>query len=141
MAMEGEGTFIGAGSSEVLARSFVNAGQLAYVAFRPDGTIVFASENIESITGHSSLATVGTNVLDWPHPDDAERALRQMSELNTVGSTPGTSLFRIRGLDGWVQVEVMASLVSDGVEMLIGIWMRDASYQLFLEDLLNKMVE
>jgi diguanylate cyclase (GGDEF)-like protein/PAS domain S-box-containing protein len=139
--MEGEGTFIGAGSSEVLARSFVNAGQLAYVAFRPDGTIVFASENIESITGHSSLATVGTNVLDWPHPDDAERALRQMSELNTVGSTPGTSLFRIRGLDGWVQVEVMASLVSDGVEMLIGIWMRDASYQLFLEDLLNKMVE
>ena len=64
MAMEGEGTFIGAGSSEVLARSFVNAGQLAYVAFRPDGTIVFASENIESITGHSSLATVGTNVLE-----------------------------------------------------------------------------
>jgi diguanylate cyclase (GGDEF)-like protein/PAS domain S-box-containing protein len=139
--VEGEGTFIGAGSREALARSFMNAGQLVYVAFRPDGTIVFASENVETITGHPSSATVGTNVLDWPHPDDAERALRQMSELNTIGSTPGTSLFRVRRLDGWVHVEVMASLVSDGVESLIGVWLRDASYQLFLEELLNKMVE
>jgi diguanylate cyclase (GGDEF)-like protein/PAS domain S-box-containing protein len=141
LTVEGAGTFIGAGSSEALARSFLNAGQMAYIAFRPDGTIVFASESVEAITGHSSSATVGTNVLDWPHPDDAERALRQVSELNTVGSTPGTSLFRIRRLDNWVQVEVMASLVSDGVDTLIGIWVRDASHQLFLEDLLNKMVE
>jgi diguanylate cyclase (GGDEF)-like protein/PAS domain S-box-containing protein len=138
---KGEGTFIGSGSSDALARSFMTAGQLVYVAFRADGTIVFASENVESITGRSSSATVGTNVLDWPHPDDAERALRQMSELNTIGSTPGTSLFRVRRLDGWVHVEVMASLVSDGVEPLIGVWMRDASYQLFLEDLLSRMVE
>jgi diguanylate cyclase (GGDEF)-like protein/PAS domain S-box-containing protein len=138
---EGGGAFIGSGSSEALARSLMNAGQLAYIAFRPDGTVVFASENVESITGHSSAASVGTNVLDWPHPDDAERALRQMSELNTLGSTPGTSLFRIRRLDGWVQVEVMASLVSDGVETVIGMSMRDASHQLFLEDVLTKMVE
>jgi diguanylate cyclase (GGDEF)-like protein/PAS domain S-box-containing protein len=136
-----EGTYIGAGSSEALARSFINEGQLAYIAFRSDGTVVFASQNIESITGHTASATVGTNVLDWPHPDDAERALRQLSELNTVGSTPGTSLFRVRGLDGWVPVEIMASLVSDGVDTLIGIWVRDASHQLFLEDLMSTMVE
>jgi diguanylate cyclase (GGDEF)-like protein/PAS domain S-box-containing protein len=139
--MESDGTFIGSGSSEALARSFMTAGQLVYVAFRPDGTIVFASDNIESITGRSSSATVGTNVLDWPHPDDAERALSQVNELTTIGSTPGTSRFRVRGLDGWVQVEVMAALVSDGAETLIGVWIRDASYQLFLEELLGNMVE
>jgi diguanylate cyclase (GGDEF)-like protein/PAS domain S-box-containing protein len=138
---EKAGAFIGSGSAEVLANSFIHAGQLAHVALRGDGVIVFASESVRSVTGWEPSALVGSNALDWLHPEDAERAVLQLSELTIVGSTPGTSLFRIRRVDNeWLPIEVLGSMVSDGSEELIGLWLRNAEHQLFLEDLLHQMV-
>ncbi|MGO8875894.1 MAG: diguanylate cyclase domain-containing protein [Acidimicrobiales bacterium] len=141
MTSEGVGAFIGAGTIEALVRSFIHTGQLAYLALRADGVVVFASESSKDVTSWEPSALVGANALDWLHPDDAERAVLQLSELNVVGSTPGTSLFRIRRADdSWVPLEVLASMVSDGEESLIGLWIRNAEHQLFLEDLLHRMV-
>jgi len=133
--------FIGSGSADALERSFIHTGQLAYIALRSDGVVVFASECAEAVIGWAPAAIVGSNALDWLHPEDAERAVLQLSELNTVGSTPGTSLFRIRRADGsFVPLEILGSMVSDGEETLIGLWIRNAEHQLFLEDLLHQMV-
>ncbi|HXY44382.1 MAG TPA: diguanylate cyclase [Acidimicrobiales bacterium] len=133
--------FIGSGSAEALERSFIHTGQMAYLALRNDGVVVFASETAKEVTSWEPSAIVGRNALDWLHPDDAERAVLQLSELAIVGSTPGTSLFRIRRADdSFVPVEVLGSMVSDGAEPLIGLWVRNAEHQLFLEDLLLQMV-
>lgn len=141
MTSEAAGAFIGSGTLDALLQSFVHSGQLAYLALRGDGVVVFASETTEMVTSWPPSAIVGANALDWLHPDDAERALLQLSELNLVGSTPGTSLFRVRRADGsFMPVEILASMVSDGAETLIGLWVRNAEHQLFLEDLLHQMV-
>ncbi|MGA2209099.1 MAG: diguanylate cyclase [Acidimicrobiales bacterium] len=141
MTGDATGAFVGAGSVDELVRSFIHTGQLAYVALRSDGVVVFAGESTRAVTGWAPGDLVGSNALDWLHPDDAERALLQLSELTLVGSTPGSSLFRIRHIDGsFIPLEVLASLVSDGAESLIGLWLRNAQHQLFLEDLLHKMV-
>jgi diguanylate cyclase (GGDEF)-like protein len=138
---EDAGAFIGTGTPEALMHSLVHSGQLAKVALRNDGTVVFASANTEMVTSWQPSAIVGSNALDWLHPDDAERALLQLSELSLVGSTPGTSLFRMRRVDdSWMPIEVLASIVTDGTEPLIGLWVRNAEHQLFLEDLLHQLV-
>jgi len=133
--------FVGSGSAAALERSFIHTGQLAYVALRSDGVVVFASESTRAVLSWEPSELVGRNALDFLHPDDAERAVLQLSELNVVGSTPGSSLFRIRRADdSWVPLEVLGSIVSDGEESLIGLWIRNAEHQLFLEELLHQMV-
>lgn len=138
---EGSGAFSGSGTEDQLLHALVNTGQLAFLAFRSDGTIVFASESVRGVTSWEPSALVGGNALDWVHPDDAERALLQLSELNMAGSAPGTSLFRVRRVDGsWFPAECLASIVDDGEESLIGLCLRNAEHELFLENLLAQMV-
>ncbi len=137
----GSGAFNGSGTEGALLRALVNTGQHAYLALRADGTIVFASESAREVTTWEPAALLGGNALDWIHPDDAERAVLQLSELNVAGSAPGTSLFRVRRVDGsWFPVEILASIVHDGEETLIGLSLRNAEHELFLEDLLDQMV-
>jgi diguanylate cyclase (GGDEF)-like protein/PAS domain S-box-containing protein len=132
---------MGAGSGEALARSFVNDGQWAHFALRSDGVVVFASASASSALGLDPDTIVGTNALDWLHPDDVERAFLQLMELNVVGSTPGAALFRVKRADGsWLPIEAFGSLVHDGEEVLVGVWARSADHQLFLEELLAQMV-
>jgi diguanylate cyclase (GGDEF)-like protein/PAS domain S-box-containing protein len=135
------GAFSGQGSLDVLVSSFLNCGQVGYVALREDGTIVYASETTELLTGIPPAELLGTNALDLVHPDDAERALLQLSELLMIGTAPGTSTFRVRTPDGsWSTFDILGSMVSDGSDALIGLTIRDAGHQLFLEQLLSRLV-
>jgi diguanylate cyclase (GGDEF)-like protein/PAS domain S-box-containing protein len=138
---EDDGTYRGLGSRERLEREFLNKGSVSYVAVRADGTVVYASETSEQLLGKPAAETVGGNVIDWIHPEDAARAVLQLTELSVVGSSPGTSLFRVKNAEGsWVPVEVMGSMVSDGAEDLFGLYARYAGHQLFLEQLLGELV-
>ncbi|HEV8063451.1 MAG TPA: diguanylate cyclase [Acidimicrobiales bacterium] len=135
------GAYIGTGSLEALARSFLREGQEAYVALRGDGVIVYASGSLQAVVGLDPQEVIGTNAFDWIHPEDAERAFVQLTELTTVGSTPGIGGFRVRLADGrLVPVEAMGNLVHDGSEELLGIWLRDASHQVYLEQMLHELV-
>jgi diguanylate cyclase (GGDEF)-like protein/PAS domain S-box-containing protein len=135
------GAYIGEGSVGVLAGSFQTHGQEAYVAVRDDGVVVYASNSITRVLGIEPAELVGTSVFDWIHPEDAERAMVQMTELTIVGSSPGTGGFRLKLPDGRViPIEAMANLVTDGHADLLGIWVREGSHQAYLERMLQELV-
>jgi diguanylate cyclase (GGDEF)-like protein/PAS domain S-box-containing protein len=120
-----------------LYRSLVDDSPLMLLAIRPDGTIVFASEAARSVVGRQKTDLVGTNVVDYLHPDDVERAVYQLSVSEGPGLTPGITRFRVAHADGtWLPLEVHAAYVGAGEERLIGVYARNGLHQVFLEDVM-----
>lgn len=124
-----------------LLRSLANDSPLLLLAIRQDGTLAFISGAVERILGEPPAARLNTQVLDWIHPDEVERAILQMAATSSTGPAPGITRFRVRHRDGsWKDLEIFGALVSDGLEEYIGIYARDAANQLFLEDVLTLLL-
>ena len=124
-----------------LLRSLANDSPLMFLAIRNDGTLAFISGAMETILGAPAAQRLNTQVLDWIHPDDHERAILQMAATANSGRAPGITRFRIRHEDGtWRSLELFGSRVSDGVDDYLGVYIRDGQNQIFLEDVLSLLL-
>jgi len=124
-----------------LYRSLVDDGPLMLLAIRQDGTIVFSSEAAQSVVGRQTADLVGTNVVDYLHPDDVDRAIYQLTVSQGPGLTPGITRFRVSHADGsWLPLEVHAAFVDSGGERLIGVYARNGLRQVFLEDVMTLLL-
>jgi PAS domain S-box-containing protein len=104
---------------------------------------LFVSPSVERVLGYSPREIVGTNPLDFVHPDDLDHAVQA---LETVKQSPGVyriGAIRARHADGsWRTVEVvLQNLVDD--EDIRGIVMnyRDVTDRLETEQRLRLMEE
>jgi diguanylate cyclase (GGDEF)-like protein/PAS domain S-box-containing protein len=73
-----------------------------------DGTVRYVSPAVERMLGYSPEEVIGTEVFDYVHPDDFERALEAFAEtLKSPGVLPSMK-FRAGCADGtWRHVEVV----------------------------------
>lgn len=127
----------GPATLDALYRSLVDDAQLIFLALQPDGTVAFASRAASSVLGLGPAQLVGTSILDRLHPDDLERAVVQITTSATAGVTRGITRFRVRHADGsWVPIEIWANPVSDSHGEYLGIYARDGSHQVFLEEVM-----
>jgi diguanylate cyclase (GGDEF)-like protein/PAS domain S-box-containing protein len=131
----------GAGSLDRLLRSFADDGQLVLLGLRPDGEIVFASKAVDYVFGHRADEILGTNILDWLHPDDVDRAAFTLGQGSEVGILPGITRFSVAHADGsWMPAEVLGSFVTDGEEKLIGVYARKGLHEVLTEEILQLLL-
>ena len=127
--------------TDQLLRSFANDAPLFFIAVRQDGTIAYASAAVERLLGRIPSELLGTNVIDFVHPDEVEQAIEHMGATATTGMAPGIARFRVQHGDGsWKVVEIFGSRIGDGTEEFVGIYGRDGQNQIFLEDVLTLML-
>jgi diguanylate cyclase (GGDEF)-like protein/PAS domain S-box-containing protein len=73
-----------------------------------DGTLRYASPAVEATLGYAPEEVTGTNVFEYVHPDDLERALEAFAETLAIPGTLPPLEFRARHADGlWRHVEVV----------------------------------
>jgi PAS domain S-box-containing protein len=109
------------GDGTTLEALLTRVARMAVFAVRADGQVAYASPGIRDVMGFDPEEVVGTNVLDYLHPDDVERAVLSMTWRDADGRPPpGFSGFRARHTTwGYVDIEATASkLVHDGEEHL-----------------------
>jgi len=133
--------YSGGGTVERLLGSFADDGQLALVALRPDGEIVYASRAVDYVFGRGNTEVVGTNILTWLHPDDVDRAAFTLGQGSEIGFLPGVTRFMVAHADGsWMPAEVLGSWVTDGEEQLIGVYARKGLHDLLTEEILQLLM-
>lgn len=82
------------------------AGDLI-VVFDEAGTVVYINPVSHDIIGLEPSEVIGTNVLDYMHPDELERAIRGLALNTTHGSAPGSTFYRLRHANGtWTYVDM-----------------------------------
>ncbi len=77
--------------------------------------VIFASTSIERVMGYQPRELLGTNPLDFIHPDDLDRAIQALESVKLTGGTYHTGAIRARHKDGsWRTMEaVLQNLVDD----------------------------
>ena len=99
-----------------------------------DGTITYISPQACSL-GDSPEAVVGHNIMEFVHPDDADRVLADMQRTMQTGEEFPT-VFRLINPDGEVfYVEETGKVIRDG-EQIVGITgtLRDVSQRMEMEE-------
>ncbi|HXV14882.1 MAG TPA: PAS domain S-box protein [Candidatus Krumholzibacteria bacterium] len=81
----------------------------------PQAKTVFVSPSVERVLGYQPRELIGTNPLDFVHPDDLERATQALESVRQSGSVETTGPIRARHKDGsWRTMEaVLQNLVDD----------------------------
>lgn len=76
---------------------------------------IFVSPSVERVMGYQPRELIGTNPLDYVHPDDLDRASRALEAVKLSGGTESTGPIRARHVDGsWRMMEaVLQNLVDD----------------------------
>jgi PAS domain S-box-containing protein len=100
-------------------------------AVRNNGIVAYVSPAVRDLLGFQPDEVVGTNVLDYLHPDDRERAVLALTWRDAEGQAgAGFTDFRARHCElGYVDVETTATnFVFDGEEHL-AIYARPAPPQ------------
>ncbi len=137
-----EGAYVGRGTEERLAQSFLHEGDLGFVALRRDGTTVFISAAVRSVLGYEPEDLIGKSIRDLLHPDDRDRAALQLSTAQSGDILTGSTRFTLRHASGrWVPIEIFGMQVTDGREDLIGLYARSALHHVVLEDIVARMLE
>jgi PAS domain S-box-containing protein len=111
---------------------------LGVIAARWGGQVEYASPGVTDVVGFEPKEVVGSNLLDYLHVDDVERALVTLTWRDDEGRPPpGTTVFRVRHKSlGYVEVETTAShFLLDGVDYL-AIYFRLATQRSVAEELL-----
>jgi PAS domain S-box-containing protein len=74
---------------------------------------IFVSSAVESVLGYTPRELIGTNPLDYVHPDDLDSAREEMNKIATTGEMIQKTL-RARHKDGsWRTVEVLVRDLRD----------------------------
>ncbi|MCI0452642.1 MAG: PAS domain S-box protein [Candidatus Latescibacteria bacterium] len=81
----------------------------------PQAKTIFVSPSVERVLGYQPRELIGTNPLDFLHPDDLERGLQALDAVSQSGSVHATGPLRARHKDGsWRTIEaVLQNLVDD----------------------------
>ncbi len=116
-------------ASERRFRSLVQNSSDLVTIVAPDGSILYASDSAERIVGYSPTSLVGTTLMDYLAPDDAEqlRALLQNGDGTLSGTGPLE--FCLRRSDGtpvWLEA-VGTNLLTDPTIRGIVLNARDVS--------------
>ena len=116
-------------ASERRFRSLVQNSSDLVTIVAPDGSMLYVSDSAERIVGYSPAALVGTSLMDYLAPDDAEpmRALLQNVDSTPSGTAPLE--FCLRRSDGtpvWLEA-VGTNLVTDPTIRGIVLNARDVS--------------
>ena len=64
-----------------------------------DGTILYGSDSVQRILGHSSIDLIGENILEFIHPDDRD-AFRAFVKQKSKSQTPGRIEYRLKDSEG-----------------------------------------
>jgi PAS domain S-box-containing protein len=81
----------------------------------PQSKTIFVSPSVERVLGYQPRELIGTNPLDFVHPDDLDRAVASLEAVKQSGSVETTGPIRARHKDGsWRTMEaVLQNLVDD----------------------------
>jgi diguanylate cyclase (GGDEF)-like protein/PAS domain S-box-containing protein len=88
--------------------------------FRSDGTILYTNERVTEFLGWPYGEMNGTNVAEFVHPDDLERALLGIGVAVEYQPRLAPATFRLRHADGrWIRMEVNGNaLVPEHPELM-----------------------
>ena len=80
-----------------------------------DGTIRYMSPSVERVLGYRSEEMIGTNTVEYVHPNDLDRALNELGEaVSRPGVYPVAVETRVRHKDGsWRYLEGIANNLLD----------------------------
>ena len=127
---------------EKFFRSLIeNASDLVTV-LRPDGRIIYDSPACERILGYRLDERIGSNTLDYVHPDDVERVKNALQHAQN-GAGPDFVEYNVRHQDGsYVALEAVghASFDEDG-EPIIIVNKRDVTDRKVVEEKLRTSEE
>jgi diguanylate cyclase (GGDEF)-like protein/PAS domain S-box-containing protein len=88
------------GPPDVWFRHVVEHTGEFFIAFQHDGTIVYVSDQVEFLLGHTPADLLGGNALDLIHPDDLENAAETVYHAAEVEGWRPPRPFRLRHADG-----------------------------------------
>ena len=129
------------GGSDALYRSLVDDAFELIVTIRSDLTIGFINPAMTALTGHAAEDVIGAPIIDFVHPDDAERALTAVAGWDRWGDPAGATSFRVRHADGtWAVYDVTASTVRDEDGTYFAVYGRPADYQHATEAILSQLL-
>ena len=110
------------------------------------GIYTYATASIERVTGYTVDETVGTNAMDWLHPEDLASHLAKLVRLRernwVEGPSPVTQYRRKHKTRGWVWVEALgANLLDDPAVGAIVVTMRDMTERRRIQEELQRAKE
>ena len=96
-------------------RSVVENSSEIVTVVDPDGTLRYASPAFGRVLGHDPDEAIGTNVLDYVHPDDLPHVLEETEEaLAKGGVATNKAEYRFRARDGsWRWMESVGTYLLD----------------------------
>jgi PAS domain S-box-containing protein len=86
--------------SEERFRSLIENASDVVATIKVDGTIEYVSPSVERVVGFDSEESLGTNVLDYVHPDDIRMAQAGIARVFAGAKIPNKLECRIRHRDG-----------------------------------------
>ncbi len=116
-------------ASERRFRSLVQNSSDLVTIVAPNGSILYASDSAERIVGYSPAALVGTSLMDYVAPDDAEPMRALLQNGDSAPSETGPLEFCLRRSDGtpvWLEA-VGTNLLTDPTIRGIVLNARDVS--------------
>jgi diguanylate cyclase (GGDEF)-like protein/PAS domain S-box-containing protein len=127
-----------AGVDERLEAALTRSAPMAVLGVRTDGRVVYANPAVTDVVGFAPEELVGTNLIDYLHPDDAERAVLTLSWGDADGPrATGTTGFRTRTKSGdYVDVETTGSQLVFEDEDHLAVYVRRAEPQNVAEAIL-----
>lgn len=108
-----------------------------------NGLIDYVSPAVERVMGYEPKELIGTNALDFPHPDDKETAMTALSGVLTDPDSEVTVEYRIQDADGewrWIQVRG-GNLLEDQLIEGVMVNVRDVTRRIEHEENLERQTE
>ena len=111
-------------------------------AFEADGTLVWANDRSTEFIGRTPEEVLGTNIADYIHPDDLERAFLGIAVAVSHSPRFSPAVFRIRHADGsWVRLEANGTALAPECPELIGVTLRLSQDTELYQQTLERLIE